>query len=84
MITGRDLIIYILENGLEDKPIFNDGKFMGYTTVNKLAEEMNVGPETIKTWIALDKIKGALKIGSEYLIPETSFIELIQRKENHE
>lgn len=82
MIKGRDLIIYILENHLENEPIFKHGKFMGFTTVDKLAEEMNVGPETIKIWISLGRIKGAVMVGKEYLIPETAFVELFERKGN--
>ena len=30
MITGRDLINYILTNHLENEPIFKDGKPIGF------------------------------------------------------
>lgn len=69
-MTGRDLIIYILENGLEDEPVFKDGKLLGFNTVNEAAAECNVGPETIKAWIKLGYIQD-IKIGEEIYIPVT-------------
>lgn len=51
-MTGRELIIYISENHLEDEPIFKDGRFIGAMTMMEAATKMNVGPATIYTWIA--------------------------------
>ena len=39
MMTGRDLIIYILENGLEDKEVLDGGKILGFETLYGLAEK---------------------------------------------
>lgn len=67
-MTGRDLIIYILSNNLEDKPVFEDGTFMGFMTVEAAAVKMHVGVETIRVWIN----RGFLdycRIGDTYLIP---------------
>lgn len=51
-MTGRDLIIYILQNGLEDEPIFKeDGTITGFLTVGQAAEKANVGTATIYAWI---------------------------------
>lgn len=47
MMTGRDLIIYILENGLEDKKVLDGGKILGFETLYGLAEKKDVGVETI-------------------------------------
>lgn len=47
MITGRDLIIYILEHKLEDEPIFTDGQFTGFYTAEKFAELYGYGVETV-------------------------------------
>ena len=47
MMTGRDLIIYILENGLEDKEVLDGGKILGFETLYGLAEKKDVGVETI-------------------------------------
>lgn len=46
-MTGRDLIIYILENGLEDKEVLDGGKILGFETLYGLAEKKDVGVETI-------------------------------------
>ena len=51
-MTGRDLIIYILANNLEDEFVFKDGKFLGFITVLVAAEKMNVGISTVYAWIA--------------------------------
>lgn len=52
-MTGRELIIYILQNNLEDEPIFKDGKLTGFMTVGETAEKFDVGAATILTWLNL-------------------------------
>ena len=32
-MTGRDLILYILTNKLEDEPILKDGKFIDFINI---------------------------------------------------
>lgn len=61
-MTGRDLIMYILANGLEDEPIFKDGKLIGFMTVEEAAVKYNVGVATMRTWVGLGVISG-IKIG---------------------
>ena len=67
-MTGRDLIIYILQNGLEDEPIVKDGKFIGFLTVAEAAQKLNVGSTTILTLIHLGKLEG-VEIGHTIYIP---------------
>ena len=67
-MTGRDLIIYILENNLEDEPVFKDGKLLGFMTIEEVASKWNVGPETIKAYVNLGYIQG-VKIGDQLYIP---------------
>ena len=55
-MTGRDLILYILANGLEDEPIFKDGTFVGFETDTTYAEKRNVGIATVHTWAGLGMI----------------------------
>lgn len=56
-MTGRDLIIYILQNGLEDEPIFKeDGTITGFLTVGQAAEKANVGTATIYAWVEQKRI----------------------------
>ena len=63
-MTGRDLIIYILKNGLEDEPIYKDGRFVGMLTIDEAAVKKQVGPATIQSWIDLGFMSGiAVKPG---------------------
>lgn len=74
-MTGRELIMYILENHLEDEPVFQNGTFIGYMTDKKFAETLNVGLATVHTWIALGYIKDAITIGNITYIPINCDIE---------
>lgn len=67
MMTGRDLIIYILQNKLEDELIFKDGKFVGFMSIAEVAVALKVGEETVKTWYRLGGLKG-IEIGDEIFI----------------
>lgn len=55
-MTGRDLILYILANGLEDEPVFKDGKFIGFVTLSDVAKKNNVGLATVATWMHQGKL----------------------------
>ena len=67
-MTGRDLIIYILQNGLEDEPIFEDGRLLGFMTEMEAAIKYEVGCPTIRVWIDMGFLKG-FKIGNTIYIP---------------
>ena len=67
-MTGRDLILYILQNGLEDRPVFEDGKFIGFKTAYEVAEELSVGIATVDAWCKLDMLPN-VRFGTAYLIP---------------
>ena len=67
-MKGRDLIVYILKNGLEDRPVFEDGKFLGFITIEEAAEKMNVGVATINTLIIRGVIE-CIVIGNAIYIP---------------
>lgn len=67
-MTGRDLIIYILENRLEDTTILEDGNIPGFMTIGQAAEKWNVGEATVSTWINLRRIL-AFTLGNETYIP---------------
>ena len=67
-MTGRDLIIHILNNNLEDEPIFSNGHFMGFMTVTEAAKKYAVGEHTIKTWYATGRLK-FFAIGEMIFIP---------------
>ena len=67
-MTGRDLIMYILANGLENEPVFKDGKFIGFMTAGEAAAKMNVGVATIYVWYSQKRLDGVL-IGDILYIP---------------
>lgn len=57
-MLGRELIIYILQNGLEDEEVFKDGTFIGFMNDDQVAAKFNVGPATVRAWYELGMIKG--------------------------
>lgn len=67
-MTGRDLIIYILQNHLEDEEVFKDGKLLGFMTETEAAEKFNVGLATIRVWINNDQLQG-IRIGEQIYVP---------------
>lgn len=69
-MTGRDLIIYILENGLEDTNVFKNGKINGFLTVKEAAVKLGVGTATILLWYALGEIEGFYVAGELYLLKD--------------
>lgn len=61
-MTGRELIIYILQNNLEDEILFKDGYFIGFMSDKEAAAKFNVGVATVNAWYMAGMIKGT-KIG---------------------
>lgn len=66
-MTGRELIIYILQNGLEDEPVFEDGKFIGYVSFGEAASNLDVGLATIGALIRLNEVENIRVNGETYL-----------------
>ena len=50
-MTGRDLILYILEHHLEDEPVFKNGQFIGFVTASEVAKNTDVGLATVWAWV---------------------------------
>lgn len=67
-MTGRDLILYILENHLEDKPVLENGKLLGFVSVQEIAIKYNVGVATVLTWLNQMSVE-ALIIRDRIYIP---------------
>jgi hypothetical protein len=61
-MTGKELILYILQNNLEDTVVLDGTFFVGFMTVEEAAVKFNVGPETIKAWYVCRMLDGT-KIG---------------------
>lgn len=70
-MTGKELIIYILTNDLEDKFIFEDGILIGFMSEEKAAERFDVGVSTIRVWVNEGLLKG-IRINDKILIPENA------------
>lgn len=77
-MTGRDLIIYILNNNLENEPVFKNGKLLGFKTINEVAVENGVGCETVKVWTQLDMVPH-INLIAPILIPAT-YISPLEKK----
>lgn len=72
-MTGRELILYILENGLEDEEVIKDDKILGFMTVGQVAIKAGVGTATVKAWIVQQRLP-YLKIGNVVYIPANAEI----------
>lgn len=71
-MTGRELILYILENKLEDSKVLEGAFFKGFMTEEEAAAKFNVGTATIRTWYNFDVLPG-IKVGeSLYFLKNVS------------
>ena len=66
-MTGRELILYILKNHLEDEPVFKDGTFVGFIPVNEAAAKMEVGTATILALAHQGKLE-YITVGGKHFI----------------
>ena len=80
-MTGRELIMYILDNHLEDEPVFRNGTFIGYVSDVKFAEMLGVGVATVHAWVLLGRVKDAIMIGDTVFVPMIYANELQKQKE---
>ena len=82
-MTGRELIMYILENHLEDESVFQNGTFVGYVSDVKFAEILGVGVATVRAWIMMGRIKDAIMIGDAMFVPAI-YINTLKTEVKHE
>ena len=61
-MTGKDLIVYILQNNLENEVLIKNGVLCGFLNEEDAAVKLCVGPATIKAWYDYGILRG-LKIG---------------------
>ena len=68
-MTGRELIIYILENDLVDKEVFGDDSLFQseFYTADEAAILWGCGSATVKALIEIGRVKG-FKIGDCYFV----------------
>lgn len=56
-MTGKELIVYILENDLVNEEMIKDGIPIWLMSVGEAAYKFNVGVFTINTWANMDQIE---------------------------
>lgn len=67
-MTGRDLILYILENNLENEPVVKDGIFIGLMSEEEAAAKFDVGVSTIRVYNTLNMLDGIEINGRLYFL----------------
>lgn len=80
-MTGRDIIIFIMENRLENVDIFKE-PLPGYITAEEFAERMDVGLATIDVWLKTGKIT-CIQLESGCYIQE-SYEKILKEAKNEE
>lgn len=78
-MTCRELVVYILENHLEDEQILNDaGTIVGFASVDEAAVELGVGIPTIYALISRS-VLDYIVVGG---VPFITIASLKKRKES--
>ena len=70
-MLGRELIIFILENGLEDVDVFDAEFFRAFPTVGDVAVAFNVGIATVEAWLETGCLNGIEFDGVTYISPSS-------------
>lgn len=71
-MTGKELILYILQNNLEDTVVLKDGVFIGFMTEEDAAVKFGVGTATIRAWYYCDMLKGTQIGDSLYFLKDVA------------
>ena len=78
-MNGRDLILYILSNNLENEPVVKDGRFLGFLSAAEYAVKMDVGEETVRLWVNFGYLDGVI-IYDEIYIPYNAVLKEPKRE----
>jgi hypothetical protein len=62
LMTGKELMLYILENNLENEVVIKDGIFVWLMNEEEAAVKFDVGVATVKAWYICGMLNGT-KIG---------------------
>ena len=71
-MTGKELILYILQNNLENTIVLQDGFFVGFMSEGEAAVRFNVGIGTIRAWYFSGMIKGTQIGDSLYFLKDVA------------
>lgn len=81
-MTGRELIIYILQNDLLDNAIYDKNginlKNLGLISVSEVAAKSSLGEETVKVWAGLGYLDGFKFDGSFVIIKNHKLDEFLR------
>ena len=69
MMTGRDLILYIMNNHLENYPVFQHGRFLDFLTIKEAAVKFGVGESTVRVWAKMNTLPHVV-VGDQIFIPK--------------
>lgn len=70
-MTGKELIMYILQNNLENEVVIKDGIFVWLMSEEEAATRFNVGISTIRAWYICGMLSGT-KIGDHLYFLRTT------------
>lgn len=71
-MTGKELILYILNNNLENTIVLKDGFFIGFMNEEEAAVRFNVGVETIRAWYDCKMLSGTKVGDSLYFLKDVA------------
>lgn len=71
-MTGKDLILYILRNNLENTVVLQDGFFVGFMTEEEAAAKFDVGVATIRAWYQCRMLDGTQIGDSLYFLKDVA------------
>ena len=82
-MSGRELIIYILKNNLEDEELFSEEFWARMPSPMTVAIRFDVGIATVNGWIMDGKLDVIKFNNKTYVTPDSlnKFVEMIGRKE---
>lgn len=81
MMTGRDLIVYILENNLENEPICQHGKMLGFISAEEAALKFDVGVATVAAWAIRGQLPYIMVAGNLYVFTGCGIKDLNEKRE---
>ena len=71
-MTGKELILYILQNNLEDAVVLQNGFFVGFMTEEEVAVKFEVGVAQVRAWYYCDMLKGTQIGDSLYFLKDVA------------
>lgn len=70
-MTGKDLIMFILQNDLLDTEFFTNGRIPGLMTVEEAAVKFDTGTITVEVWFTHGDVRGIVIGGKLYIYENT-------------